>query len=82
MNGWFTTWTFWVGALWGASVGWLALWFLLVKPMARALGIEPSLSLEIQANVLRMVANALRLGDPQVAAQLLEQQADMLERIA
>ena len=39
MSGWFTTWTFWVGAVWGFSVACVVLNKLLIRPMARCLGL-------------------------------------------
>lgn len=40
MNGWFTTWTFWAGATWGASTTFLVLWYWLIKPMGELLGFD------------------------------------------
>lgn len=37
----FTTWTFWIGAAWGFGIGFVALYYWLVRPMARQLGMEP-----------------------------------------
>ena len=38
MSGWFTTWTFWVGVFWGASVTFVALVHWLIEPMGELLG--------------------------------------------
>jgi hypothetical protein len=44
MNGWFTTWPFWVGAFWGASVTFVALVHWLIEPMGELLGWRASRS--------------------------------------
>lgn len=49
MSGWFTTWTFWVGAGWGCAVGFLFCFYWLARPMARLLGFEPEQSSPGQA---------------------------------
>lgn len=40
MSGAFTTWTFWIGAGWGASVAAVSLWYWLIKPLGDLLGLS------------------------------------------
>lgn len=44
MTGWFTTWTFWVGAIWGASAMAVGLTHWLIEPMGKLLGFDRRVS--------------------------------------